>query len=250
VTVSFSCADDVSGVATCTTPITVRTEGANQAVNGTATDLARNQATTTRTVSVDKTPPSLTMPTLAGSYALNASVTLGFAASDSLSGLSSVTATLNGAPVSSGNTLTLRQPGTNTFTLTATDVAGNTATQTATFTVLYNFGGFLPPVSSDGGTVFKLGSTVPVKFRLTDGSGAGVSGAVAHLALQLMSNGLPSGTAVDATPSGGADTGNLFRYDGTQYIFNLSTTALTTGVWQLQAILDDGTVHTVLIGAK
>lgn len=250
VKVTFSCADDFSGVGICTTPITISGEGAGQTVKGTATDLAGNQATTTRTVSLDKTPPSITMPTLAASYALNASVTLSFAASDSLSGLSSVNATLNGVPVSSGSTLTLGQPGTNTFTLTATDVAGNTATQTATFTVLYNFGGFLPPISNDGGTVFKLGSTVPVKFRLTDGSGAGVSTAVAHLALQLMSDGLPSGTPIDATASGAADTGNLFRYDGTQYIFNLSTTGLTTGVWQLQAILDDGTAHTVLIGAK
>jgi hypothetical protein len=153
-------------------------------------------------------------------------------------------------PVSSGTTLSLGHPGTNTFTLAATDVAGNTAAQTATFTVLYNFSGFLPPISNDGGTVFKLGSTVPVKFRLTGGSGASVSTAVAHLALQLTSNGVPSGTPIDATASGGADAGNLFRYDGTQYIFNLSTTALTVGTWQLQAILDDGTTHTVLIGAK
>jgi hypothetical protein len=250
VMVSFSCADDFSGVATCTAPITLGTEGVGQTVSGTATDLAGNQATTTRTVSLDKTPPSLTMPTLAASYALNAAVTLSFAASDSMSGLSSVTATLNGVPVSSGTTLSLGHPGTNTFTLAATDVAGNTAAQTATFTVLYNFSGFLPPISNDGGTVFKLGSTVPVKFRLTGGSGASVSTAVAHLALQLTSNGVPSGTPIDATASGGADAGNLFRYDGTQYIFNLSTTALTVGTWQLQAILDDGTTHTVLIGAK
>src|SRR4029450_11135754 len=73
VTVSFSCADDFSGVAPCTGPITLGTEGASQTVSGTATDLAGNQATTSRTVSLDKTPPSLTMPTLAASYALNTS---------------------------------------------------------------------------------------------------------------------------------------------------------------------------------
>ncbi len=129
-------------------------------------------------------------------------------------------------------------------------VAGNTATQTATFSVLYSFGGFLPPISNDGSSVFKLGNTVPVKFQLTGAGGAGVSTAVTHLTVQMLSNGLPLGAAIDATAPGSADIGDLFRYDGTQHIYNLSTKSLTPGVWQLQALLDDGTVHTVTIGTK
>jgi hypothetical protein len=250
VSVGFSCVDDLSGIASCTSPITVSAEGANQSAKGAATDLAGNSATTTRVINLDKTTPSLTMPAVALSYPLNASLILNFSASDSLSGLASMNATLNGNVVTSGNAVTLSQPGTNTFTLTATDVAGNTSTQTATFSVLYNFGGFQPPISNDGSSVFKLGSTVPVKFQLTGAGGAGVSTAVAHLTIQMLSNGVPIGTPIDATASGGSDTGDLFRYDGTQYIYNLSTKSLTAGVWQLQALLDDGTVHTVTIGTK
>jgi len=250
VTVSFSCADDLSGVASCTSPITVSAEGANQTVKGTATDVAGNSATTTRVISLDKTAPSLTVPALAPSYALNASLTLIFSASDSLSGLASMNATLNGNPVTSGNNITLSHPGTNTFTLTATDAAGNTATQTATFSVLYNFSGFMPPISNDGSSVFKLGSTVPVKFQLTGAGGAGVSTAVAHLTVQMLSNGIPIGDPIDATATGSSDAGDLFRYDGAQYIYNLSTKPLTKGLWQLQVLLDDGTVHTVTIGTK
>jgi hypothetical protein len=250
VSVSFSCADDFSGVASCTSPIVVNTEGANQTETGTATDLAGNSATTTRTINLDKTPPSLTMPVLAPSYLLNATLTFTFGASDSLSGLASRQATLNGNPITSGSTLTLTHLGTNTFTLSATDVAGNTATQTATFAVVYNFIGFLSPISNDGSSVFKLGSTVPVKFQLTDANGALVSTAVAHLTVQMLSNGTPLGTPIDATAPGSADVGNLFRFDGTQYIFNLSTKPLSTGSWQFQAHLDDGTVHTVALGTK
>jgi len=250
VTVSFSCADDFSGVANCTSPIVVSTEGANQTETGTATDLAGNAASTTRTINLDKTPPSLTMPTLAPSYLLNATLTFTFGASDSLSGLASMQATLNGTPVTSGSTLTLTHLGTNTFTLSASDVAGNTATQTATFAVVYKFIGFLPPISNDGRGVFKLGSTVPVKFQLADANGTLVSTAVAHLTVQMLSNGTPVGTPIDATAPGNADVGNLFRFDGSQYIYNLSTKPLSTGIWQFQAHLDDGTVHTVALGTK
>ena len=184
------------------------------------------------------------------SYVLNASLTLTFSASDSLSGLASTQATLNGSSVTSGSTVTLARPGTNTFTLTATDVAGNTATKTATFVVLYDFGGFLPPIANDGSSVFKLGNTVPVKFQLTGTGGAPVPTAVAQLRLQMLSNGTPVGAPIDGTGSGSADTGNVFRYDGHQYVYNLSTAPLTLGVWQIQAVLDDGTVHAVTIGLK
>jgi hypothetical protein len=250
VTVSFTCNDTLSGVASCTTPITVSTEGAGQVETGTATDKAGNTATTSRTINLDKTPPVLTMPVFAASYLLNSSYTFNFGATDTLSGVATIHATLNGAPVTSGSTVTLTHLATNTFTLTATDVAGNTSTQTATFAVVYNFIGFLPPIPNDGSGVFKLGRTIPVKFQLTDSNGAQISTAAAHLAVQMLSGGTPVGTPIDATAPGNADIGDLFRFDGTEYIFNLGTQPLTVGTWQLQARLDDGTVHIVAVGTK
>jgi hypothetical protein len=250
VTVTFSCADVLSGVATCSSPAIVSSDGANQIVTGTAVDRAGNSATVSRTINLDKTPPVLTMPVLASSYVYNASLTLAFSSADPLSGIATSQATFNGSPVQSGTTFTLNHPGTNTFTLTATDVAGNTSTRTVTFSVLYSFGGFLPPVPNDSPGLFKLGSVVPVKFRLTDASGLSVATAVARLSLQMYMGGQPVGTPIDATPPGNADVGDLFRYDGSQYIYNLSTKPLTVGTWQLQVRLDDGTVHGVAIGLK
>lgn len=61
VTVSFVCADALSGVASCSTPTTITTDGANQSVTGTATDVAGNQATATvGGINIDRTAPSCT----------------------------------------------------------------------------------------------------------------------------------------------------------------------------------------------
>src|SRR4051794_36681827 len=97
VTVTFTCADpgDLSGIASCTAPRTVTTEGKGQPVTGTATDKAGNTATDPATVSLDKTKP-----TIAGSRTPDANdfgwnntdVTGHFDGEDSLSGIDTVTA--------------------------------------------------------------------------------------------------------------------------------------------------------------
>ena len=248
VTVVFSATDDVS-TPTCTVnSVTLTAEGAGQVVSTICTDAVGNSASASLTVNIDKTAPALTMPSLASNYTVGSSAFLSFAAADTLSQLASISATLNGNPVYSGSTVTLNQLGTNTFTLTATDTAGNTATQTHQFTVSYAFGGFLPPLTVDGHPTFRLGSVIPVKFELFDASGMAISTAVAHLSLQKFFNDEPFGTPIDATPTGGADSGNLFRYSGGQYIYNLPTKPLSAGIWEIQATLDDGTVRTIRIG--
>jgi hypothetical protein len=200
----------------------------------------------------DLTPPVLTMPNLSSSYPYNSTLTLTFAAADPETGISSMQATLNGVTVSNGQTVLLNQPGTNTFTLTATNGVCLTATQSAQFAVTYNFLGFLPPVANGGSRLFKLGSTIPVKFQLGDANGAFVSTATARLTVQQLSGTVLLGTPIDATPSGNSDTGDLFRYDASsnQYVFNLNTQPFAVGTWQVQVRLDDGTVHGIAIGLK
>jgi len=200
----------------------------------------------------DLTPPTLNMPNLAPSYPYNASLTLTFGAEDTESGVLSIDATLNGSPVTDGQIVVLNTPGTNVFTLTATDKVGNTASQSASFVVLYNFGGFLPPVPNDGSGLFRLKSIIPLRFQLTDAHDAPVSDAVATLSLQKMTNGTVSGTAIDATGPGHADTGNLFHYlsGAATYEYELDTAPLSRGTWQIQVHLNDGSVHTIVVGLK
>ncbi len=109
---------------------------------------------------------------------------------------------------------------------------------------------FLPPIENN--RVFKLGSTIPVKFQLTNINGTYISTAVARILLQQYSANVPVGNPIDATSTIGADTGNFFRYDGTGnlYIYNLSAQGLSVGTWQIKVVLDDGTTKTVFIGLK
>ena len=62
-TVTFTCADAVSGIGVCPDPVVVRQEGASQVVTGVASDLAGNQASIQVTIHLDRTPPTITLAT-------------------------------------------------------------------------------------------------------------------------------------------------------------------------------------------
>ena len=91
VTVTFHCSDNTggSGIDTCSPPVTLSTEGADQTVTGSAMDNAGNTATTTATVNIDESAPSITYtvsssPNIAGWY--NGPVTVTFMCSDNMGG--------------------------------------------------------------------------------------------------------------------------------------------------------------------
>jgi hypothetical protein len=95
---------------------------------------------------VDKTPPTIviTQPT-ASQYTHSSTLTLGYAVSDTGSGVGTVTPTMNGSGTVGGSTitnglvinlLTALPLGTNTFSITAYDNVLNTSTSTVTFTII------------------------------------------------------------------------------------------------------------------
>jgi hypothetical protein len=131
VTVSFDCSDALSGLVSCSGPTTLAADGAGQSVTGTAADMADNTASATvGDLNLDMTAPDLAI-TGGGTYTVDQMVTVACTAADSLSGLESdpCAAPLVSVPASS---LGL---GDHTFTVTATDLAGNSTTATATVTV-------------------------------------------------------------------------------------------------------------------
>ncbi len=122
-TVTFTCGDSLSGVASCTAPTTLTSEGAGQVVAGSAVDNAGNTAFASATASIDKTPPTIVTalsasPNANGWY--KAPVAASFTCGDALSGLATCP-----APVTFG------EGQAQTATRTATDIAGNVATATA-----------------------------------------------------------------------------------------------------------------------
>jgi hypothetical protein len=131
VTVTFTCSDKTSGVASCPSPVTVSTQGANQVVSGTATDLAGNTASTSVTINLDMTPPTITasinpLPDAGGYNSGPVSVT--FTCTDDLSGVASCP-----APVS------VTTEGTTSVTGTVVDVAGNVANATTFVNISFSY---------------------------------------------------------------------------------------------------------------
>jgi hypothetical protein len=129
VVVNFACADALSGVSSCASPMTLG-EGASQSATGTAADIAGNTATATLGgVNVDKTPPVVTYSGNQGDYSIADTVTITCSANDALSGIATTNCTdISGPAWQFGLGVTNRSA-------TATDRAGNVGNDSVTFTV-------------------------------------------------------------------------------------------------------------------
>jgi pimeloyl-ACP methyl ester carboxylesterase len=200
----------------------------------------------------DTTPPVISHSILNSQYLLNATAAqFTYSAVDSGVGVFSETSTLDGIPLASGASINFNVPGNHAIVITAQDFVGNTTSTTIGYNVIYDFGGFLPPIKADGSGVYNLGRTLPIKFQLKDANGNFVSNARAKLVVTNLQNGIVGTNTVDLATST-TDTGNLFRYDSTanQYIYNFDSGQLTTGTWQLKVVLDDGNSDAVIVSLK
>jgi hypothetical protein len=238
--VSWSVTDDESAISSTsgcgTVVLTSETDGTTLTCTATSEG---GTASSSVTIKIDKTAPEVTIATPEddGSYTFNQTILADWSASDTLSGIDTATGT-----VPSGDPIDTNSLGTKSFTVTATDFAGNSTTVTVDYEVVpYDFGGFGAPLTISMKD-FKKMSTIPVKFQLFDTFGNPVSNAIAT----LMVNSEP------AVSSGGSNVGNCFRYDPVkqQYIFNLSTKTLSLGSNKLKVTLDDGTEYSQTITIK
>ena len=102
--------------------------------------------------------------------------------------------------------------------------------------------GLLPPLGN-GRTSFKLGSTIPVKLRVLDCSGASLGSLTLHVHLALV-----GGADASVASSSAADLGDVMRFSGGtggQYQYDLSTKRSQLGGHDLPA----GTYHLWVTGA-
>ena len=89
--------------------------------------------------------------------------------------------------------------------------------------------GAVGPSKPDGSSIFRYGSTIPVKVRITDCSGNPVPGLAPTVGYSLNNAGTPSTDINESVFStSAADTGNTMRYDATgeQYIYNFNSKSL------------------------
>lgn len=130
--------------------------------------------------------------------------------------------------------------GTYTVTAMVTDDEGATDSADASVTMLNTASAFSPPIGAGDRTVFRLGSTIPLKITVTDCSGNLVTTLAPTVQLDK----------VDATPAGPVNTelvtevptnGKQMVWNGEHYHYNLSTkrseffdgAALTAGTYRI-----------------
>ncbi len=136
VMVSFSGTDALSGsgIAGCSANGLINTDGAGQTRAGTCTDVADNvSAAASATVNLDPTVPTITLtaPASGATYTQNAVVASAYNCADVLSGVIGCLGTVPNASAFSTSKV-----GTNSFTVQATDLAGNSASRTVTYSVV------------------------------------------------------------------------------------------------------------------
>jgi hypothetical protein len=122
----------------------------------------------------------------------------------------------------------------------------NAATKTVYINVNYIFVGFLQPIDNlPTLNSAKAGQTIPIKWQLKD-----YAGNLINDLGTLAPNGLTSGSvqcgaaAVDVIEELSAPGSTVFRFDGTQFIYNWQTTkSWAGGCRTLQVKLSDGTSY-------
>ena len=195
-------------------------------------------------INVDKKDPGIVVATPAAgtpAYTVGQVVTADYSCTDFGSGV----ATCAG-PVASGGTL-VTTAGAHAFTVNATDQVGHAAAVAHPYVVGYAVCALYDPAVTK-----KAGSTVPIKVRLCDATGANLSSP----SLVLHATGVTRTSS--NTPAALEDAGNAnpdfdFRYDAgiAGYIFNLSTKGYGAGSYVLNFTASgDPTVHTAAFAVR
>jgi hypothetical protein len=140
---------------------------------------------------------AIAAPADGATYLLRQSATASFTCADEGEGVTRCSGTaVNGASLDTSSV------GTKTFTVATTDAAGNQASASATYRVIFAGGGtclwnnghqVLWPIKADGSSVFWQGLPVLARFRVCDANGRSVGspGVVSSFKLvEALSNGI------------------------------------------------------------
>ncbi|HXD74985.1 MAG TPA: MBG domain-containing protein [Vicinamibacterales bacterium] len=160
---------------------------------------------------------------------------------------------LGDSPVVLGGTLTFATPATvgspvGSYPITPSGLSAANYTMTfvpGTLTVTTGV-----CVLFDNTKAVKSGATIPIKLQLCDSSGNNLSSPSITLHATSVSQ-LSTSSSWDVQDAGNANPDDDFRYSPPQYIFNLKTTGLGTGTYQLNfAVSGDPTPHSVTFSVR
>lgn len=240
VTVTFTCTDALSGIASCSAPHVLSGEGQGQSAAGQAVDAAGNEAgATAAPINIDLTPPAVAVTGVADGavYLVGSVPAAGCSTADGLSGVATpAVVSVTGGTANGVGAFSVSCSG-------AMDVAGNPGSAGAAYVVHYPFSGFVSPVDNPPVlNELKAGQTVPLKFGLGGDHGLGVlmAGSPASIRINCTAGGIVDPLEATSTPGS-----TVFAYDTVTmlYQYNWKTDKSWIGCRRLVLKLDDGTVH-------
>ena len=202
-----------------------------------------NYLTSAELYTFDDVPPTITMttPPEGAVYTLGQVVLADYACDDGAGG-SGVASCVG--DVLDGTALDTASVGAKTFTVDATDNAGNPASATHNYSVVYDFSGFFPPV--DNPPVFnsaKAGSAIPTKFSLDGDQGLSIFAAGYPKSQQITCDASATLDGIEETVTAGSSS---LSYDAStdQYVYVWKTAkAWANTCRKLIVQLVDGTDH-------
>ena len=204
---------------------------------------------------------TITVPEDGAEYGLNDTISSDWIAVDALSGLDTASASDDiSTEMASGEAFYTGAPGLHSFTVTATDLAGNTTTETVIYRVVYTVlpggaaggggaageqqpVGFLDKSIAGGGgavgiapleAIYTVGDVIHASFSLTDADGNNVPDAVVSCTLVKVT--LGEEEVYDVLNLWG------FHYDADTELYSLDipTKGLAPGTYDLWLGFDDG----------
>jgi photosystem II stability/assembly factor-like uncharacterized protein len=210
-----------------------------------AVDVAGNvEATKLIAFKVDAVKPTVTItaPADGAQIRLDKVTTAKYKCVDRESGLDTCTGT-----VANGANLDTSTVGPHTFTVTATDVAGNQTVQTVHYTVVYTWNGFFSPITNTDGSSVNLvhaGDLIKIGFGLDGDRGLNVFADGYPTSEQIP---CPSGTPHSVPAAGaGSQAGLQYGTASGHYTYGWQTDPSWAGTCRrFEVVLNDGsgTVH-------
>lgn len=236
-TVSWTCADAESGVASCSPSTTLGESATAQQVTGLASDVAGNTATAVvGALRVDLTNPIVACaapPT----FFTGAAGTVSATVADAISGAAQAVVSASVSTATAGQ---------HVASLTGSDNAGRTTTVQCAYTV-HRFDGFFRPVREGSVNTLNAGQTLPLKWRLTDASGSPITGhSTATVTARTAACAL--GTSPDLAREAAAGSSGLQDLGDGYYQFNWATPkSYAKSCKTVSLDLGAGVVHSIAV---
>lgn len=241
-TVYYTCSDMVSGIASngCPSPQQFSQEGAAVVSSAlTASDNAGNvsQPSNVFTFKIDKTAPVLSVTMPPAQLFLNASHNFNLNATDALSGIASQSC----GAIDTGSL------GTRTVTCIATDRAGNSASRSATYRVVYDFVPLSAPLSNPAELyLVEAPRSVPFEWRVRDANGVAITNATLTQTLVTPVSCPSTGVPLSTPPAG--ETNTFENLGSGRYRRNWWINPTTPiSCMRLDVVLNDGITHSATI---